>query len=173
MRRLRGADRRAPGTCGHRRAGVIANATGCLEVATTIYPYSAWKLPWIHSAFENAAATISGVEAMFKSLKRQGKTPGGPEDKVHRVRRRRRHVRHRASVPLRRAGARARLHVRLLRQRRVHEHRHPAQLRDPVRRGHHHLARGQSGAGQDPEAQGPDEDRARPRGAVRGAGLAS
>ncbi|HDY70325.1 MAG TPA: pyruvate ferredoxin oxidoreductase, partial [Nitrospirae bacterium] len=33
---------------------VAANATGCLEVSTTIYPYSAWKIPWIHSAFENA-----------------------------------------------------------------------------------------------------------------------
>ncbi len=54
---------------------IIANATGCLEVATTIYPYTAWKLPWIHSAFENAAATISGVEAMYQSLKRQGRLP--------------------------------------------------------------------------------------------------
>src|SRR5512135_3107838 len=54
---------------------VIANATGCLEVATTIYPYSAWKTPWIHSAFENAAASISGVEAMYQSLKKQGKIP--------------------------------------------------------------------------------------------------
>ncbi len=54
---------------------IISNATGCLEVATTIYPYTAWKLPWIHSAFENAAATISGVEAMYQSLKRQGKIP--------------------------------------------------------------------------------------------------
>ncbi len=52
---------------------VAANATGCLEVSTTIYPYSAWKIPWIHSAFENAAATISGVEAMYKALKRKGK----------------------------------------------------------------------------------------------------
>jgi pyruvate ferredoxin oxidoreductase beta subunit len=52
---------------------VVANATGCLEVATTIYPYTAWKVPWIHTAFENAAATISGVEAMYKSLRRQGK----------------------------------------------------------------------------------------------------
>jgi pyruvate ferredoxin oxidoreductase beta subunit len=52
---------------------VVANATGCLEVATTIYPYTAWKTPWIHSAFENAAATISGVEAAYKSLKKQGK----------------------------------------------------------------------------------------------------
>ena len=54
---------------------VVANATGCLEVATTIYPYSAWRVPWIHSAFENAAATISGVEAMYQSLKKQGKIP--------------------------------------------------------------------------------------------------
>jgi len=52
---------------------VVANATGCLEVATTIYPYTAWKMPWIHSAFENAAASISGVEAMYQSLTKQGK----------------------------------------------------------------------------------------------------
>ncbi|MHB9149579.1 MAG: thiamine pyrophosphate-dependent enzyme [Thermoleophilia bacterium] len=52
---------------------VISNATGCLEVSTTIYPYTAWKDSFIHSAFENAAATISGVEAAYKSLLRQGK----------------------------------------------------------------------------------------------------
>ena len=52
---------------------VVANATGCLEVASTIYPYSAWKAPWFHSAFENAAASCSGIEAAYKSLKRSGK----------------------------------------------------------------------------------------------------
>jgi pyruvate ferredoxin oxidoreductase beta subunit len=52
---------------------VISNATGCLEVATTIYPYSSWRVPWIHNAFENAASTISGVEAAYRSLVRQGK----------------------------------------------------------------------------------------------------
>ena len=52
---------------------VLANATGCLEVATTIYPYTAWRVPWIHNAFENAASTISGVEAAYKSLVQQGK----------------------------------------------------------------------------------------------------
>lgn len=52
---------------------VVGNATGCLEVATTIYPYTAWKCSWIHNAFENAAATISGVEAAYKALKRKGK----------------------------------------------------------------------------------------------------
>jgi pyruvate ferredoxin oxidoreductase beta subunit len=52
---------------------VISNATGCLEVATTIYPYTAWRVPWIHNAFENAASTISGVEAAYRSMVRQGK----------------------------------------------------------------------------------------------------
>ncbi len=52
---------------------IASNATGCLEVATTIYPYTAWKIPWIHSAFENAAATISGVESMYRALKKRGR----------------------------------------------------------------------------------------------------
>lgn len=52
---------------------VIAGATGCLEVSTTIYPYSAWNASYIHNAFENAASTISGVEACYNSLKAQGK----------------------------------------------------------------------------------------------------
>jgi pyruvate ferredoxin oxidoreductase beta subunit len=51
---------------------IAANATGCLEVSTCISDYTAWKIPWIHSAFENAAATISGVETMYRSLKKQG-----------------------------------------------------------------------------------------------------
>jgi len=52
---------------------IVANATGCLEVSTTIYPSSAWKVPWIHTAFENVAATMSGVETAYNSLKKQGK----------------------------------------------------------------------------------------------------
>jgi len=52
---------------------VVANATGCFEVSTTIYPFSSWNVPWIHTAFENAPATMSGVEAAYNSLKRQGK----------------------------------------------------------------------------------------------------
>lgn len=54
---------------------VVTSATGCLEVSTTIFPYTAWKVPFIHNAFENAAATISGIEAAFLSLKRQKKIP--------------------------------------------------------------------------------------------------
>jgi pyruvate ferredoxin oxidoreductase beta subunit len=51
---------------------VVTCATGCLEVVSTIYPYTAWDVPFIHSAFENSAATASGMEAAYKSLKRQG-----------------------------------------------------------------------------------------------------
>ena len=52
---------------------VVGSATGCLEVSTTIYPYTSWNNPIIHTAFENAAASLSGVEAAYRSLKRQGK----------------------------------------------------------------------------------------------------
>lgn len=52
---------------------VVANATGCLEVATSRYPGTAWNVPWIHVAFENAAAVIAGVEAAYKALVRAGK----------------------------------------------------------------------------------------------------
>jgi len=54
---------------------VVGCATGCLEVATTIYPFTAWKTPFIHNAFENSAATISGVESAFRTLQRKGKIP--------------------------------------------------------------------------------------------------
>ena len=50
---------------------VAISATGCLEVISTPYPETAWEIPWMHVAFENAAAVASGVEAALKS---QGKT---------------------------------------------------------------------------------------------------
>ncbi|MHC6181218.1 thiamine pyrophosphate-dependent enzyme [Clostridium sp. JNZ X4-2] len=52
---------------------VVANATSCMEVSTCLYPYVAWKDSFIHSAFANAGATISGVETAYDSLKKQGK----------------------------------------------------------------------------------------------------
>ena len=51
---------------------VIGNATGCLEVSSFMYPYTAWEDSYIHSAFENAAATCGGVEAAYRFLKRRG-----------------------------------------------------------------------------------------------------
>lgn len=52
---------------------VFSTATGCMEVVTTIFPNTAWRVPFIHSAFENAAATISGVEAAYRVLRERGK----------------------------------------------------------------------------------------------------
>ena len=52
---------------------VICNATGCVEVSTFTYPYTSWEDSYIHSAFENAAATCGGVEAAYNVLKRKGK----------------------------------------------------------------------------------------------------
>jgi pyruvate ferredoxin oxidoreductase beta subunit len=51
---------------------VVVNATGCVEVATTIYPSTAWRVPWVHVAFENTAAVASGIEAAFKGMARRG-----------------------------------------------------------------------------------------------------
>ncbi|NLV71449.1 MAG: FAD-dependent oxidoreductase [Actinobacteria bacterium] len=51
---------------------VVGAATGCLEVSTTIYPYTSWKGGFIHTAFENAAATVSGVETAYRALKKKG-----------------------------------------------------------------------------------------------------
>ena len=45
---------------------IAANATGCLEVFTTPYPESAWRIPWIHSLFGNAAAVATGIAAALK-----------------------------------------------------------------------------------------------------------
>lgn len=52
---------------------VVANATSCLEVSTFMYPYTAYTDSYIHTAFENAAATLSGVEAAYKAMKKRGK----------------------------------------------------------------------------------------------------
>ncbi|HMN19216.1 MAG TPA: thiamine pyrophosphate-dependent enzyme [Candidatus Moranbacteria bacterium] len=52
---------------------IVSNATGCLEVTTTIYPNTSWKVPYIHSAFGNAAATAAGIDAAQKALQKKGK----------------------------------------------------------------------------------------------------
>ena len=52
---------------------VVTNATGCLEVSSFLYPYTAWTDSYIHNAFENAGATLSGVETAYHVLKKKGK----------------------------------------------------------------------------------------------------
>ena len=58
---------------------VVVNATGCLEVATTRYPTTAWSVPWLHVAFENAAAVASGIESAQRALRRRHALPAGEE----------------------------------------------------------------------------------------------
>jgi pyruvate ferredoxin oxidoreductase beta subunit len=58
---------------------IVTNATGCLEVASTIYPYTSWNVPWLHTAFENAGANAAGIEAALKAMQRKGKLP---EEKI-------------------------------------------------------------------------------------------
>jgi len=52
---------------------MIGCATGCLEVSTFMYPYTSWKDSFIHNAFENASATVSGAEAAYNAMRRRGK----------------------------------------------------------------------------------------------------
>lgn len=55
---------------------VVGNATGCLEVSSFLYPYTAYEDSYIHTAFESAGASLSGVEAAYNALKRKGKVQG-------------------------------------------------------------------------------------------------
>ncbi|MCP3684908.1 MAG: pyruvate synthase subunit beta [bacterium] len=49
---------------------IVVQATGCMEVVSTPFPETSWMVPYIHVAFENAAAVASGVDT---ALKKQGK----------------------------------------------------------------------------------------------------
>jgi len=52
---------------------IVTQATGCMEVVSSIYPYTSWATPWLHTAFENAAANASGIEAALKIMKKKGR----------------------------------------------------------------------------------------------------
>ena len=52
---------------------VAGVATSCLEVSSFLYPFTAWQDCYIHSAFENVAASVSGAEACYQAMKRKGK----------------------------------------------------------------------------------------------------
>lgn len=47
---------------------IVSSPTGCMEVISTPYPETAWRVPWIHVAFENAAAVASGIARGLKVL---------------------------------------------------------------------------------------------------------
>jgi pyruvate ferredoxin oxidoreductase beta subunit len=54
---------------------IIANATGCIEICTSPLPVTSWRVPWIHTLFENTAAVSSGTEAALKVLMKKGRMP--------------------------------------------------------------------------------------------------
>jgi pyruvate ferredoxin oxidoreductase beta subunit len=57
------------------RSAIVVSATGCMEVVSSPFPETSWRLPWIHTLFENAAAVASGAEAGLKALVKKGKRP--------------------------------------------------------------------------------------------------
>ncbi|MBC7246321.1 MAG: pyruvate synthase subunit beta [Actinobacteria bacterium] len=57
------------------RNTIVAMATGCMEIVSSPLPTTAWEVPWIHVAFENASAVITGCESGMKAMMRKGKLP--------------------------------------------------------------------------------------------------
>ncbi|MFH1224576.1 MAG: thiamine pyrophosphate-dependent enzyme [Candidatus Diapherotrites archaeon] len=51
---------------------IMVNPSGCMTLTAT-YPYTAYKIPWVHNAIENAAATAAGIGM---GLKAKGKAKG-------------------------------------------------------------------------------------------------
>lgn len=54
---------------------IVAAATGCMEIVSSPFPFTSWRVPWFHVAFENAAAVASGIESGLKALMRKGRLP--------------------------------------------------------------------------------------------------
>jgi pyruvate ferredoxin oxidoreductase beta subunit len=54
---------------------IVVTATGCMEIVSSPFPYTSWRIPWIHTLFENTAAVASGIEAGLKAIRRKGKRP--------------------------------------------------------------------------------------------------
>jgi pyruvate ferredoxin oxidoreductase beta subunit len=61
---------------------IVTEATGCMEVASTIYPYTSWAAPWLHTAFETAGSNASGIEAALKILRKKGRIKNEQVDVV-------------------------------------------------------------------------------------------
>ncbi|MHC1600296.1 MAG: pyruvate synthase subunit PorB [Candidatus Methanospirareceae archaeon] len=52
---------------------IIVNATGCMEIFSSLFPQTSWRLAWIHTLFENVGAVVSGIESAYKARIRKGK----------------------------------------------------------------------------------------------------
>ncbi|PXF51328.1 MAG: hypothetical protein C4B55_02730 [Candidatus Methanophagaceae archaeon] len=64
---------------------IIVNATGCVEIISSLLPQTSWQVAWIHTLFENVGAVVSGIESAYKARERKGKlaaAAGAGEGKV-------------------------------------------------------------------------------------------
>jgi pyruvate ferredoxin oxidoreductase beta subunit len=52
---------------------IVVTATGCIEIISSQLPYTSWRVPWIHTLFENTAAVASGIESGLKILMKKGR----------------------------------------------------------------------------------------------------
>ncbi|MDP6126988.1 MAG: pyruvate synthase subunit PorB [Dehalococcoidales bacterium] len=57
---------------------IVVAATGCMEIVASQLPWTSWRIPWIHTLFENTAAVASGIEAGLKTLNGKGKRSDQP-----------------------------------------------------------------------------------------------
>ena len=61
---------------------IVVNATGCMEIICSPYPFMAWDVPWIHVAFENNSAVASGIESGIKVLRRKNRFFNDSDQKI-------------------------------------------------------------------------------------------
>lgn len=61
---------------------VVSNCTGCMEIISSAYPETSWRVPWIHVAFETSASVAAGMDSGIQALKRKGKMPKDKPIKV-------------------------------------------------------------------------------------------
>jgi pyruvate ferredoxin oxidoreductase beta subunit len=55
---------------------IAVSATGCMEIISSQLPWTSWRIPWIHTIFENTAAVASGIESGLKIMREKGKKKG-------------------------------------------------------------------------------------------------
>ena len=54
---------------------IIGTPAGCWSGVGSMYPDTAWRVPWMQTLFENSAAVMSGVESGFRILMEKGRIP--------------------------------------------------------------------------------------------------
>jgi len=54
---------------------IVGIPAGCWAGVGSMYPDTAWRIPWMQTLFENAAAQMSGIESAYRILMDKGKMP--------------------------------------------------------------------------------------------------